>query len=135
MRIYVDSAVVIYTVEQVAPYAEVVDSRLSALDAVIVTSDLTRMECRVKPLREEKAALLRDFDDFFEGAVEDMVGLSREVVDSATRIRAQYGFKTPDALHLAVAVLSDCDVFLTNDHRLDRFSEISIEVVLPKATP
>jgi uncharacterized protein len=134
VRIYVDSAAVIYTVEQVAPYAEVVDSRLSAPDAVIVTSDLTRLECRVKPLREEKATLLKDFDDFFEGAVKIMVGLSREVVDLATRIRAQYGFKTPDALHLAVAVLSDCDVFLTNDHRLDRFSEISIEVVMPKTT-
>ncbi len=135
MRIYLDSAAVIYIVERVAPYAAVVDARLSEPDSVIVTSDLTRLECRVKPLRQENAALLKDFDDYFEGAVEDMVGLSREVVDLATRIRAQYGFKTPDALHLAVAVLSDCDVFLTNDHRLDRFSEISIEVVLPKATP
>jgi uncharacterized protein len=78
--------------------------------------------------------LLKDFDDFFEGAVKVIVGLSREVVDLATRIRAQYGFKTPDALHLAAAILSDCDVFLTNDYRLDRFNEVAIEVILPKAT-
>lgn len=131
MRIYLDSAAVIYTVEQVKPYAEMVDSRLSDGDTVIVTSELTRLECRVKPLREENTALLKDFDDYFEGAVEVMVGLSREVIDLATGIRAEYGFKAPDSLHLAASLWSDCDVFLTNDHRLDRFREIAIDVILP----
>jgi predicted nucleic acid-binding protein len=131
VRIYLDSAAVIYAVEQVKPYAELVDSRLSADDVVIVTSDLTRLECRVKPLRDENAAALKDFDDYFEGAVEVMVGLSREVIDLATGIRAQYGFKAPDAIHLAAASWSNCDVFLTNDHRLDRFREVSVDVILP----
>lgn len=117
--------------EQVVPYAEMVDSRLSGSDVVIVTSDLTRLECRVKPLRDNDAALLKDFDDYFEGAVETMVSLSREVVDLATGIRAQYGFKAPDSIHLAAAVWSHCDVFLTNDHRLDRFREVTIDVILP----
>lgn len=131
MRIYLDSAVVIYDVEQVAPYSELLDSRLSAGGLVIVTSDLTRLECRVKPLRDKNAALLEDFDDYFEGIVEIMVPLSREVVDLATGVRAQYGFKAPDAIHLGAAMLSECDVFLTNDHRLDRFQELLVEVVKP----
>lgn len=131
MRIYLDSAAVIYAVEQVKPYAEMVDSRLSAGDVVIVTSDLTRLECRVKPLRDENTEVLKDFDDYFEGAVEVMVGLSREVIDLATGIRAQYGFKAPDAIHLAAATWSSCDVFLTNDHRLDRFQEVLVDVILP----
>lgn len=50
-------------------------------------------------------------------------------MDHATDIRAHYGFKTPDAIHLAAAVVSGCDVFLTNDHRLDRFSDLAVEVV------
>ena len=131
MRIYLDSATVIYTVEQVSPFAAVVDSRLSDREIVTVTSDLTRLECRVKPLRDENAAVLRDFDDYFEGAVESVVPLSREVVDLATGIRARYGFKAPDSLHLAAAVWSKCQVFLTNDHRLDRFREVAIEVLQP----
>jgi len=109
----------------------VVDARLSASGAVLVASDLTRMECRVKPLREGNADLLKDYDDYFEGAVAEIVTLSREVMDRATQIRAQYGFKTPDAIHLAAAVVSGCDVFLTNDYRLDRFTNIAIEVVQP----
>jgi predicted nucleic acid-binding protein len=131
VRVYLDAAPVIYTVEQVPLYAAAVDARLSAHSVKRVASDLTRMECRVKPLREGNADLLKDFDDYFEGAVAEIVALSREVIDRATEIRAQYGFKTPDAIHLAAAVASGCDVFLTNDHRLDRFTDITIEVVQP----
>ena len=131
MRVYLDAAPVIYTVEQIPPYAAAVDARLSAHGVVRAAGDLTRMECRVKPLREGNAELLKDFDDYFEGAVAEIVALSRKVIDRATEIRAQYGFKTPDAIHLAAAVASGCDVFLTNDHRLDRFTDITIEVVQP----
>lgn len=129
MRFYLDTAPVIYTVEQVQPYAASVDARLSAHDAERVASDLTRMECRVKPMRDGDAELLKDFDHYFEGAVTEIVTLSREVIDRATQIRARYGFKTPDAIHLAAALSAGCEVFLTNDHRLDRFADISIEVL------
>jgi predicted nucleic acid-binding protein len=87
------------------------------------------MECRVKPLRDGNSALLLDFDDFFAGTMTETVPLSREVLDRATEIRAKYGFQTPDAIHLAAATVSGCDVFLTNDHRLDRYSDIAVEVV------
>lgn len=129
MRLYLDAAPVIYAVEQVAPFFLVVDARLSTVGVVRVASDLTRLECRVKPLREGKTDLLRDYDDFFAGIVAEIVALSREVMDHATEIRARYGFKTPDAVHLAAAVAAKCEVFLTNDHRLDRFPDIAIEVV------
>ncbi len=131
MRLYLDAAPVIYAVEQVTPFFAVVDARLSASGTVRVASDLTRMECRVKPVREGNADLLKDYDDFFAYAVAEIVALSREGMDRATEIRARYGFKTPDAVHLAAAVVTSCDVFLTNDHRLDRFPDLSIEVVRP----
>jgi predicted nucleic acid-binding protein len=131
VRLYLDAAPVIYTVEQVALYAAAVDERLSAAEVVQVASDLTRMECRVKPLRDGNSELLKDYDDYFEGAVAEIVALSREVMDQATAIRAQYRFRTPDAIHLAAAVISGCNVFLTNDHRLDRFPDIAVEVVQP----
>ena len=131
VRLYLDAAPLIYTVEQVSGYAAAVDARLSAAEVVQVASDLTRMECRVKPLRDGNGELLKDYDDYFEGAVAELVALSSEVIDRATAIRAQYGFKTPDAIHLAAAVTSGCTVFLTNDHRLDRFPDITVEVIRP----
>ena len=131
MRLYLDAAPVIYAVEQVPLYVPTVDALLSASGTVLVASDLTRMECRVKPLRDGHVDLLKDYDDYFEKAVAEIVVLSREVIDRATEIRAKYGFKTPDAIHLAAAVVSGCNVFLTNDHRLDRFNDMAIEVVQP----
>ena len=44
MRLYLDTAPVIYTVEQVPVFSGLVDARLSAPDMVLVASDLTRME-------------------------------------------------------------------------------------------
>lgn len=131
MRMYLDAAPVIYTVEEVSPYAPAVDTLLSASEVVQVASDLTRLECRIKPLRNGDAALLKDYDDYFHEAVAEIVILSREVIDRAAEIRAKYGFRTPDAIHLAAAIVSGCAMFLTNDHRLDRFPDITIKVVQP----
>ena len=131
MRLYLDTAPVIYTVENVPIYAQAVDNRLVVPQVVRVASDLTRMECRIKPLRQGNMDLLKDFDDFFMEIVSETISRSREVIDRATEIRAQYEFKTPDAIHLAAACVSKCDVFFTNDHRLDRFEEINVEVIQP----
>ena len=47
----------------------------------------------------------------------------------STELRAHYRFKTPDAIHLAAAIVSDCSLFLTHDYRLRRCTEIAIEVI------
>jgi predicted nucleic acid-binding protein len=131
MRLYLDTAPVIYTVENVPIYAQAVDNRLAIPGIVRVASDLTRMECRLKPLRDGNMDLLKDFDDYFMEIVSEISSLSREIMDRATEIRARHEFKTPDAIHLAAACVSKCDVFFTNDHRLDRFEGISVEVIQP----
>ncbi len=64
MRLYLDAAPVIYTVEQVEGFATAVDERIGSSEVTLVASDLTRMECRVKPLREGNAELLKDFDNY-----------------------------------------------------------------------
>ena len=129
MRIYLDSAPVIYVVERRPQYAEYLDGRLSGPDDTLVASELTRLESRVKPIREGNRVVLQEFDAFFGQTVDETVLLTREVMDRATLIRARYGFRTPDAIHLGAALASGCDVFLTNDNRLSRFGEVSVEVV------
>jgi predicted nucleic acid-binding protein len=128
-RIYLDTSPVIYTVQRVAPFAAQVDAKLADPATFRVSSDLTWMECRVKPLRNSDPALLQDFEDFFTGTVNEMISLSRDVLEKAASIRATYGFKTPDAIQLAAALSAHCDVFLTNDHSLAKFSGITIEVI------
>jgi uncharacterized protein len=129
MRYYLDSATIIYLVEQVQPYASVVRRKLSAQGLVLITSELTRLECRVKPVRNGDSALLQDFDDYFANTIAEVVPLTRDVIDRATEIRAQFNFKTPDSIQLAAAVSANSAVFLTNDHRLNRFTAVPIEVI------
>jgi predicted nucleic acid-binding protein len=129
MRYYLDAAPIIYLIEQSQPFATVIRSKLAAQGVVPITSELARLECRVKPMRDGNQALLQDFDDYFANTIAEIFPLTREVVDLATEIRAQYNFKTPDALHLAAAVISNCDVFMTNDQRLNRYTGIIIETI------
>lgn len=126
-RIYFDSVAFIYYVEQRSPWYASIDARLSAGPVQIVVSDLTRLECRVKPIATGNAVLLAEFDKAFAAA--EITPLTSAVLDRATEIRATYKFKTPDAIHLASAVEAGCTVFLTNDHRLAAFKGITIEVV------
>ena len=129
MRLYLDACPVIYLVQEAQPWFPTVDRRVRQPGVKLVVSDLTRMECHVKPLREANAKVLRDFDEFFRDVVSEVVSLSRTAVDRATEIRAAHGFKTPDALHLGAALVSECDAFLTNDHQLDGFPDLEVKVV------
>jgi predicted nucleic acid-binding protein len=129
MRYYLDAAPIIYLIEQSQPFATAIRSKLAALGVVPITSELARLECRVKPMRDGSQALLQDFDDYFANSIAEIFPLTRDVIDLATEIRAQYNFKTPDSIHLAAAVISNCDVFMTNDQRLNRFTGITIETI------
>jgi len=131
MRVYLDSAPIIYLVEAVAPYAAILETRLSVPGTQQVCSDLARLECRVKPIRDGEPALLAAFDRYLAEIITEVVPLSRPVIDRATELRAQYGFHTPDALHLAAAIVNNCDLFLTNDRRLCSCAEISVEYIEP----
>jgi predicted nucleic acid-binding protein len=129
MRVYLDSAPIIYLVEDVVPYASELEGQLSVLGTVQVCSDLTRLECRVKPIRDGEPALLAAFDRYFADVIAEVVPLVPQVIDQATLLRARYAVSTPDALHLAAAIFSGCDLFLTNDHRLARCAEIPVQIV------
>jgi len=129
VRVYLDSAPLIYLIENVAPYALVLTRRLAQPGVTQVCSELSRLECRVKPLRDGEADLLAAFDTYFSDIIFFIIPLSRSIIDRATDLRARYGFKTPDAIHLAAAIYAECDLFLTNDRRLDRCREIDVDVL------
>ena len=95
----------------------------------MVTSFLSRLECRVKPLRLGDVSLLGHFDTFFSGAEAKLIDISQAVIEKATELRASYNFKTPDAIHLATAILAGCSAFLTGDKSLARCTEIPVEVL------
>jgi len=72
---------------------------------------------------------LHDYDVFFQSAFAKIVSLSSEVVDLATDIRASYNFSVADSIHLASALLAQCDLFVTNDLQIARYNQITVVVL------
>jgi len=132
MVIYCDSVILIYWLDQVGPFHIRAESRIQTLQLggdQMAVSDLTRLECRVGALRRNDASSLATFDQFFARPDVVCVPLTAVVFDRAAQLRADLGFKTPDALHLAGAIEFGCGTFLTNDTRLTRCADIPIEVL------
>jgi predicted nucleic acid-binding protein len=132
MVIYCDSVILIYFLDTVGSFNVRAVARMAAMRAAGDTaafSDLTRLECRVKPLKLGATTTLTDFDAFFARPDVRLVPITTVVFDRATVVRATRNFKLGDSLHLAAAVESGCDRFLTNDSRLSAFSDIAVEVL------
>jgi predicted nucleic acid-binding protein len=132
MLIYCDSVVLIYWLDQIGPFHLRAERRMMTLQAAsdqVAVSDLTRLECRVGPLKRKDPVILAVFDAFFARSDVQIVPLTPAVFDRAAQMRADLGFKTPDALHLAAAIEAGCHSFLTNDARLSRRTDIPIEIL------
>jgi predicted nucleic acid-binding protein len=90
---------------------------------------MSRLECRVKPLSAGDSVLLSLFDSFFGSTEVELAELTAAVVEKATDLRATFNFKTPDALHLASAIVGGATSFLTGDRNFTRCTEIPVEVL------
>jgi predicted nucleic acid-binding protein len=132
MRIYGDSVIPIYYFEGAPPFKARAMARLTALwgsGDVLVISDLVRLECRMLPIRLGDAARVADFDRLFAQPNVELAPMTAAVFDRATHIRAVHNFRLGDSLHLAAAVQSRCDRFLTHDLRLSAFTAIPVEAL------
>ncbi len=134
MRLYLDASTVIFLIEGGPPLREKVRARLRrSVDAgdELVASDLTRFECRIRPLRSRDYAALDAYAAFFTGAEVVVEPVSRSAWDLAAKVRAEHGLKTPDAIHVACALSLDCELLLTGDERLTRCPAVASELMVP----
>src|SRR5664279_1324397 len=105
-KVYLDSCTAIYLVEEHPAYCAAIENALARLDGIVCYSPLTELECLVLPLRLERTDLLDKFNRFF--ALNLKLNIPDAVYRDAARLRAKFGIKTPDALHLATARYHDC---------------------------
>jgi len=133
MRLYIDACCIIYAIEGLPQFKEPVLKRLieveSHSDGALITSLLSRLECRTKPLRDKQQEILSFYDGFFARKPLVLAEISAQIIDRATDLRAAHGFKTPDSIHLATAIEEKADVFLTGDRLLARCPTIQVDVI------
>lgn len=135
-KVFVDTAPFIYFIEKDdnnPQYYEKVKKFLKdgyEDDKTFVSSVITMEEYFVFPYRTQAYSLIDMFNRLVEITNMEILEINQETARKAAQIRAEYkGFKAMDALQLAVACLSACDLFLTNDKQLKQFKEIECVTV------
>ena len=115
--IYLDACLLIYAIEEHPVWAGAVRAALkNEPDAHFAVSPLVKMECLVKPLKTGDIAMQHRY----EAGLNEFVQLPmvEAIFLQAAMLRARFGLKTPDALHLACAQHHGCEALWTNDERL-----------------
>ena len=112
-RVYLDTCMVIHLIEGSSRQQQILKRALQG--KIVFSSELVRLESRIKALRENQTSFLMVYEQFFKDC--QLIDLNRTVFEQATDLRVSYNLKTPDTLHLAAA-LGVCDQFWTNDKQL-----------------
>ncbi len=130
-RVYLDTNIFIYFLEQSDGYYESVAPIIEACEAgkfFGYTGDVAIAETMIQPYRENNLTLIANFKAFF--ATENFLSIQPHdavIFDLAAQLRAKRGMKFIDALHYASALKAGCSFFLSNDAGIK--SDSLIEVI------
>lgn len=123
--IYLDTNLLVYAVEGAPDLSTRVMHRMEEIvrsgSHRFAISPLVKMECLVGPMRTADLALQGYFEAFFSKL--ETLEMPEAVYRGAAALRARYGLRTPDALHLACAQHHGCQALWTSDERLARTSQ------------
>lgn len=114
--IYLDSCILIYALEDAGPRGDVVRRLLRGTEETVASSPLALQECLVLPIRDRNLEVRDRYLALFDHL--ESIALDAGVFVRAAELRADFGIKTPDALHLAAAQIAGCSELWTNDRRL-----------------
>lgn len=115
--IYLDACLLIYAIEEHTVWADDVRAAMkNESNARFAISPLIKMECLVKPMKTGDMAMQRRYEAGLNQFVQ--LPMTETIFLQAAMLRARFGLKTPDALHLACAQHNGCTALWTNDDRL-----------------
>lgn len=127
-RVYVDTSPFIYYLENSALYMDKMKHFFEiCLDKniQIVTSVITVEEYLVFPYASGKMEFIENFKRFIEYMNINVINIDSRIAEQAAKIRSRYKyFKAMDALQIAAAIASGCDMFFTNDKQLRQEKEL-----------
>lgn len=126
-RVYVDTSPFIYYLEN-SMYMDKMKHFFEICldkDIQIVTSVITVEEYLVFPYVSGKMEFIENFKRFIKYMNIDVINIDIGIAEQAAKIRSRYKyFKAMDALQIAAAIASRCDMFFTNDKQLRQEKEL-----------
>ncbi len=117
-RIYIDTAVVIYSVEWNPDYYSLLQPlwlKYQTGEIELISSELILMEALVLPLRNADTFMLDAYEQLLLSGEMQLIPINQFILKQAANLRATTRLKTPDAIHAATALSANCNQFLTND--------------------
>ena len=133
--VLLDASILIYYLEGVEPYYplteeifnDIADENIrGSLSAISITEFVT------KPLADGKVIVVEYFKQFLSALSIQVLAVTYEIAERAGKLRSQYpSIRTPDALIVATALESDCDVFVTNDKNLKKLEVCGLYQINP----
>lgn len=128
-----DTAPLIYFIEDVTPYADLlypVFDRLESHALAAVTSTITLAEILTKPLIDKNFSLVDEIKFTIRTFSRlSMVAIDEKLAEAAALIRARHAIRLPDALQIAAAIHGEATLFITNDKRLKKVDAIEVLVL------
>ena len=132
-RIFLDTSPLIYFLDENSMFKPNMDKIFYEIlnqGSTLITSTITVEEFLVYPYRKEDFTAIQGFHNFIKDKKISVLKIDVNIAVEAAKIRAEYRhFKSMDALQLAAAICSGCDLFLTNDKQLKQFDKISCMTV------
>lgn len=127
-RVFVDTAPIIYYLENNPQYVDLIKKFFTKClkeNIQIVTSVITIEEYLVFPYSSGKMEFADNFKRFIEYMNIEVIDIDPNIAEQGAKIRGQYkNFKAMDALQIATAIISGCDLFFTNDKQLRQEKEL-----------
>jgi len=118
-KVYLDANILIYIVEKHPQWGGLLQTLLEAAHLrrlTLMTSHLSVLECLVIPTREQNNQLIQAYREHLFESDLVLLAITLDVIQTAVNLKASHvGLKTPDAIHLATAMLHQADLVLTND--------------------
>ena len=120
-RVYWDSMLFIYWLEDHPQYAKQVDaihSRMKQRQDRLITGAFTFGEVLAGTYRKGRAEVADQFRTLLGSVVAEVLPFTIDTADHYARIRGTLGISPADSIHLATAAQAGTDLFLTNDKSL-----------------
>lgn len=131
--VFLDTSPLIYLIEAHASFHAPVRSFVEEClrgHVHLVTSLITYIEVLSHPERLGRSDLTARYRMFLTNSKHLSIHpLNIQVADECVRIRARYGFKTPDAVQLAVSRICGASLVLTNDTEWKKYRDGNVVLV------
>lgn len=131
-RIYWDSMLFVYFLEghsQFGPRVRQIHQEMIRRGDSLCTSIFTVGEMLTGPEKVNAVERAKETKEFFESDEVEVIPFTFRTAETYAKVRAANSVLPADAIHLATAAQARVDLFLTNDHHLQKLHIPGIQFI------